>query len=94
MFQAPKLNPVLNYLFKLSVFSLLKNVCFAMFVAGRLGPVIHTSAVYFTVTILQALFVNVDLCLGVFLLSLSFQFRMQLLHCLHLQYTTTVIICY
>ena len=35
-------------------------------------------------------FVNVDLCLGIFLFSLSFQFRMQLLHCLHLQYTTVV----
>lgn len=52
----------------------------------------YISAVYFTVTIQTKPVVNVDICLGIFLFSLSFQFRMQFLHCLHLQYTTTVVI--
>lgn len=46
---------MLNYLFKWRKDTQFINVCFATSVAGRLGPVIHTSAVYFTVTILSAL---------------------------------------
>lgn len=46
---------VLNYLFKWRKDTQFISVCFATSVAGRLGPVIHTSAVYFTVTILSAL---------------------------------------
>lgn len=57
-----------------------------MSVAGRLGPVVYRHCVCHSDHITDV--VNVDLCLDVFPFSLSFQFRIQLLDCLHLQYAT------